>query len=93
MEDDYEDHHVNDFVDIPAVSDATVLAMLSDLQAAGQVRGRAKLPDDPEQRIQLRLQIMSAFWCAFGRDVWVRMPHKGGRVLLDCSCLDFVPCK
>lgn len=75
MEDDYEPQRVNEFIDMPEVSDATVMAMLADLQAAGHVNGRTEWPDDAEQRTILRLQIMSAFWRAFGRQVWVRMPR------------------
>jgi hypothetical protein len=72
MEDDHNPQHVNDFVDIPEVSDATVRAMLADLEAADLVRGRTAWPEDPRQRAMLRLQTMSAFWRAFGRPVWVR---------------------
>jgi hypothetical protein len=71
MDDDYEPQRPNHFVDIPEVSDATVQAMLADLQAAGHVAGSIEWPDDPRQRTILRLQIMGHFWRQFGRPVWV----------------------
>ena len=72
MDKDYEPRRPNSFVDIPAVTDATVQAMLADLQPGGPDPGAVTWPNAPPKRLALRVQIRRQFWRAFGRPVWVR---------------------